>query len=139
MAEEVKQDEILFDTEYMTVKYDATHKCIYHTVNKPVEGWDMRNALLAGTEGLKKYGASKWLSDDRLNGPITDEDREGGIANWNIPTIEAGWKNWALVVPTAVAAAGSFIPVMEHWYELGLRMMVFDSLDKAIEWLDSVD
>jgi hypothetical protein len=139
MSEEVKQDVILVDNEYITVKYDPEHKFIHHTVHKPVEGWDLRNALLAGSEALKKYGASKWLSDDRLNGPISDEDREWGVENWNIPTIEAGWKYWALVVPTEVVAAGSLVPVMSHWYELGLRMMVFSSMDKAVEWLDNVD
>ena len=141
--EEVKQEAmqkvVLFEDEFMTVWYDPQHKFIQHVVHKPVEGWPLRNALLAGSEALKKYGATKWLSDDRLNGPITDADREWGIENWNIPTINAGWKYWALVVPTAVVAAGSMVPVMSHWYELGLRMMVFDNLEKAIEWLDSME
>jgi len=138
MAEEVKQDEILFDTEYITVKYDAKHEAIHHTCHKLVTGENLRNALLAGTDGLIKYGACKWLSDDRLNGPLTPEDIEWSNANWSPPTIEAGWKYWALVVPAEVVAAGSLIPVMNHWYEMGLRMMVFDSLEKATEWLDSM-
>jgi hypothetical protein len=139
MSEVVMQDEILFDTEYITVKYDAEHKVIHHTVHKLVEGPNLREALLAGTEGLKKYSACKWLSDDRLNGPLTPEDIEWGQVNWNAPTIAAGWKYWAVVVPTEVVSAGSMIPTINALFEYGLRMMVFDNLDKAFEWLDSVE
>lgn len=94
----------------MIVTYDPQPKFIYHTVYRPVEGWSLRNALLAGSEALKKHGPTKWLSDDRKNSPIADADREWGVENWNIPTINAGWKYWALVVPTEVVAADSMIP-----------------------------
>ena len=132
------QDVILVDNEYITVKYVAEHKLIHHTINKPIGGQPLRDALMTGTEALKKYGATKWLSDDRKNGPLSKEDREWGMENWNLPTIEAGWKYWALVVPTEVVAAGSMMPTMNAFFELGLRMMVFDNLNDAIEWLDSM-
>ena len=137
--EEPKEVVILYQDEFITVRYDPQHKFIYHTIHKPVEGWPLRNALLAGTEALKKYKVTKWLSDDRLNAGLSDEDRDWGMENWNVQTIEAGWKYWAMVVPTEVVAAGSMIPTMNAWYELGLRMMVFATLDEAIKWLDSVD
>lgn len=131
-------DIVLADNEYITVKYVPDHEFIYHTVHKPVGGQIFRDALLAGTEGLKRYGACKWLSDDRKNGPLSPEDVEWGEKNWNTPTIEAGWKYWAVVVPTEVVSAGSMIPTINALYEYGLRMMVFDDLDKAIAWLDSM-
>lgn len=132
------QDVILVDNEYITVKYVAEHQFIHHTIHKPIGGQPLRDALIAGTEGLKKYGVSKWLSDDRKNGPLSKEDTEWGMENWNLPTIQAGWKYWALVVPTEVVAAGSMMPAMNGFYELGLRMMVFDNLEEATNWLDSM-
>jgi hypothetical protein len=35
----------------------------------------LRDALLTGLDTLQKYGAHKWLSDDRKNGPFSEEDQ----------------------------------------------------------------
>ena len=127
------------DNEYITVEYVPDKKMVYHTIHKPVGGQLFRDALIAGTEALKQNGACKWLSDDRKNGPLTPEDVEWGFNNWNRPTIAAGWKYWALVVPPEVVAAGSLIPTMQALFDLGLRMMVFSELEEASEWLDGLE
>ncbi len=129
----------VFDDEHMTVEYLADKKIVYHTIHKPVGGQVFRDALMAGTAALKQYGACKWLSDDRKNGPLSPDDIEWGLHNWNIPTIKAGWKYWAVVVPEELIAAGSLTPTMEGLYALGLRMLAFSKLDEAIEWLDSLE
>ena len=125
--------------EYITVEYIPDKKLIYHTVHKPMgieQVQLLKDALNAGTEALKKYGVSKWLSDDRLNGPLPDEILEWGASDWDPRTIKAGWKYWANVVPVEVDAAGALTPVIETLFQLGLRMQVFTDLDKALEWLD---
>ncbi len=126
----------LYDSEYITIQYLADKKVIYHVVHKPIGGQDLRDALNAGTAALVKYGACKWLSDDRKNGPLPPEDVEWGDKDWNPRTIKAGWKYWALVVPREVIAAGAMAPVIHHLYELGLCMMVFSNPEEAMEWLD---
>lgn len=126
----------LVDNEYISVQYLSDKRIIYHTVHKPVSGQMFRDALLVGTAALIKYKASKWLSDDRKNGQVSREDAEWGVAVWNAQTIAAGWKYWAVVVPPAVADAGSLMPIIEALYELGLTMMVFTDLESAIAWLD---
>lgn len=128
---------VLVDNEYMTLQYLTDKKIVYHTIHKPVGGETLRSALLAGTSALAEHGACKWLSDDRLNGPLSDEDREWGVKEWNRLALDAGWKYWALVVPQDVADAGTMIPTMEALYALGLRMMVFTELEEAIAWLDN--
>jgi hypothetical protein len=127
---------ILYDHESITIQYIPTKRFIYHTVHKPVSGQIFRDALMAGTDGLIKHKICKWLSDDRKNGPVSQADAEWGVAVWNAQTIAAGWKYWAVVVPPAVADAGSLMPVIEALYELGLTMMVFTDLEAAIAWLD---
>jgi hypothetical protein len=130
---------IVVDNEYITVEYLPEKKTIKHTIHQPVGGQVFRDALNAGTATLAKHGACKWLSDDRLNGPLSPEDVEWGFNDWNRRTIDAGWKYWALVVPPEVAAAGSLIPTMTALFELGLRMMVFTEVEAAAEWLDGLD
>ncbi|GAB4508300.1 MAG: hypothetical protein OHK0046_00300 [Anaerolineae bacterium] len=129
----------IVENEYITLVYLPEKGVIYHTIHQPVEGQPLRDALLKGTAFLREHGVTKWLSDDRKNGPLSPEDAAWGIENWNQQTIEAGWKYWANVVPKEVEAAGSLTPTMNSLYEMGLRMMVFSSLEEAFEWLDSLE
>ena len=129
---------IIVDNEYITIRYLDDKKMLYHTVHKPISGQPLRDALITGYDALKEYGISKWLSDDRKNGPMSDEDREWGEVNLNQRAMEAGWKYWALVVPEQVVAAGSMAPTIRALYDYGLRMMVFSDLEEAFKWLDSL-
>lgn len=99
---------------------------------------DPSRAVNAGSDALARCGAAKWLSDDRLNGLLPKEELEWGFEDWNLRTINAGWKYWALVVPQAIADAGAMIPMINYLYEYGLRLMVFADLGAAFNWLDQV-
>ncbi|MBX3083859.1 MAG: hypothetical protein KF716_19650 [Anaerolineae bacterium] len=129
----------IVDNEYITVQYLADKKIIYHVVHKPIADQPLQAALNAGSDALKKNGAHKWLSDDRKNGPLSPEQLEWGLRDWNPRTIAAGWKYWANIVPEEMAAAGTLAPLMDALFEQGLRMMVFTDVDKARQWLDSFE
>ena len=130
---------IILDNENITIRYLPDKKMIYHTVHRPFGGQDLRDALLTGFDALQEFGVCKWLSDERKAGPESDEDREWGEKNLTQRAQEAGWKYWALVVPTQVAAAGALVPVINLLFDFGLRMMVFTELDPAFEWLDKFE
>lgn len=130
---------IVVDNEYITLRCLPDKKIIHHTIHQPFGGQPFRDALNAGTEALKKYGACKWLSDDRKMGLLPPEDVQWGDEDWNQRTIAAGWKYWALVVPQEVVAAGSLMPTIENLYKLGLRVMVFSDLDEAFGWLERME
>lgn len=131
----------IFNSEYITVEYWPDHKLIYHTIHKPMSSQlaTFKEALNAGTEALQKYQVRKWLSDDRKNDPLTPEGNEWAYGDWQPRTLKAGWKYWAAVVPEDLVAAGTLMPVIENLYELGLRMMVFTSVEQAVEWLDKME
>ncbi len=128
----------IIDNESITIQYLPDKKIIYHTIHKPISGQPLREALMAGTEALRQYGATKWLSDDRKNGPLPPEDAEWGVA-WNRQTVAVGWKYWAIVVPKTIEAAGSMSPAISSLYDLGLQMRVFSQLEDAFAWLESVE
>ncbi|MBN1562945.1 MAG: hypothetical protein JXA10_03855 [Anaerolineae bacterium] len=130
---------LLFDNEFVSVRYLEDKKMIYHTIHKPLPTSILKEALNIGTEALKQYGIHKWLSDDSCMGPISPEFMEYSHDVWQPRTIAAGWKYWAIVVPQELAAAGSLTPAIEKLYELGLRMMVFTDLNDAFRWLESMD
>ncbi len=126
------------ENEYITLQYVPDQKYIYHVIHKPIPDQPLRDALNAGSEALKKYGACRWLSDDRLNGPLSKEIQEFGFNDWGPRTIKAGWKYWADVVPQQLVAAGALAPVMEAYFGLGLRMQVFSSVEDASAWLGAM-
>lgn len=125
----------IVDNEYITVSYLPDEKIVQHTIHQPLSGQPFRDALNAGTAALAEYGACKWLSDDRKNGPLTPEDSKWGDTHWNRRTIDLGWKYWAMVVPEEIAAAGSLLPVMQDLAGRGLRVMVFTDPAEAMDWL----
>lgn len=127
---------VIVTNEYITVEYLSDKKIIYHTVHKPIPDQPLKDALNAGSDALEKYGVCKWLSDDRKNGPVSEEIAAWGREDWNPRTIAAGWKYWANVVPEELASAGALSPIIEALHPLGLRMQVFINLEDAIAWLD---
>ncbi len=127
---------IILDNEYITVQYLPDKKIMYHTIHQPIDGQPLKDAFNAGTDALKQYGACKWLSDDRKNGPQSQEFFSWGFKEWSPRTIAAGWKYWAIVVPTELASAGTMAPAIDAYYDLGLRVMVFTDVEEATQWLD---
>ncbi|MCU0476886.1 MAG: hypothetical protein MUC99_12410 [Anaerolineae bacterium] len=129
---------IIVDTPQLTIEYRPEHKTIYHVVHEPISDEPLQDALMKATYFLRDHGVTKWLSDDRKNGPLSDAQLEWGFTVWNKLAVSYGWKFWALVVPVEVEAAGSMFPLMESLHENGLRMRVFTTTEDALAWLDSV-
>ncbi len=127
----------VFDSDYGTVYYNAEHNYVYHVIKQPAVGAQVRDVLEAGLEALKANGASKWLSDDRKNGPVVPEDVEWSLADWGPRTAAEGWTHWALVVPEEVAGRASMAAVVEAYYKLGVHVAVFTELEEAETWLTS--
>lgn len=134
------QSIIIADNEFLTLRYVPDKKMVYHTIHKPITDDEVLKATLdAGTEALQRYGICKWLSDDRLNGPLSPTFLEWSATNWQPRTIACGWKYWANLVPREMVAAGTLIPVIENLYGMGLRMMVFADMEEALNWIEHVD
>jgi hypothetical protein len=127
--------EIIFDSEYITVVYHPETKIVHHTIHKTVPFPILTAATDAGTEALAHYGASKWLSDDRKNTALSQESLEYALSDWGARTVKAGWKYWALVVPTAFSGRLDMTRLVEHCYNLGVRVMVFTDPEEAYNWL----
>jgi hypothetical protein len=95
--------------------------------------------LNLGVVAMAKYGAAKWLSDDRNNSVLSPEDTEWSMNNWFPRAIQAGWKYWALVVPQDILAQMNLKEFVDSYFDQGLRIMVFSNSDEAMKWLIDVD
>jgi hypothetical protein len=125
--------------EYATLVYHADKKIVHHTFHQPIGGDEFRSILNMGAETLREHGASKWLSDDRNNASLSQEDTDWSINDWFPRSVQAGWKYWALVVPPNILAQLNLKEFVDLYYEKGLRIMVFTEPEEAMEWLIAVD
>jgi hypothetical protein len=128
----------IIDTDYATLIYYPDAKIVHHVFHKPISGLEFRSVLNEGAALLQKYGAQKWLSDDRNNSALTEEDTEWSKSDWFPRASSSGWKFWALVVPPDLMARLNLKEFVDAYYEQGLRTMVFTEPEEALQWLKTV-
>ena len=109
---------------------------IHHMMKSYCHGDDFRKALIEGVEAMEHYKATKWLSDDRANS-VLPEDEEWASRDWFPRTKAAGWKHWAMVPAGALGhhRASRFV---KNYLQLGINARMFGDLDEAMMWLDEV-
>jgi hypothetical protein len=129
----------ILDNQYATLVYHTDAKVVHHTFHKPIGAEKFREVLNLGVTAMAKYGASKWLSDDRNNSVLSDEDTEWSKNNWFPRALQAGWKYWALVVPQDILAQMNLKEFVDTYFDQGLRIMVFTDPRDAMKWLADID
>lgn len=89
----------------------------------------------AGLELMRTRGASKWLSDERRNGALANDDMEWGRDNWRPRAVAAGFRYWALVLPESVPGQMRARFIVEASRQAPLTVEIFEDPDSAREWL----
>jgi hypothetical protein len=129
----------IIDTKYASLYYYPDQKIVHHKFHHLLDSDHLREILNGGVDLLKKYQATKWLSDNREIDAHSPEDTDWINANWLPNAIAAGWKYWALVVPDSFIARLNMAEFVNSFYEQGVRIMVFVDLDEAMDWLLHID
>ncbi|MDY0092828.1 MAG: hypothetical protein RBT80_09025 [Candidatus Vecturithrix sp.] len=106
-------------------------------MHKYTYGQSFRDALMAGAEAMKTYGAHKWLSDDKNNPVLNPEDQQWGIEVWEPQVIAAGWRYWAIVQPEHVIAKWRMAKLAEMYSKKGITVQLFSDPEEAMQWLES--
>jgi hypothetical protein len=129
--------EVCYNSDTVTVWYDPDKNIVSHKIHKFVFGEEYQKFLLAGTETLKKHHAKKWLSDDRNNVALREEDIAWGMVNWLPQTVQAGWKYWAIIQPDKVIAQMNMKTLVENFAKEGVITKYFSNTADAEKWLDA--
>ena len=129
---------VLEDNDFATLWYYPDKKIVHHRLKKFLHGEVLRDFILLGTAAMKENGACKWLSDDRLNPVLRQDDIEWGDTNWLPQTIVAGWKYWAIVQPKSMIATLNMKNLAKKYEEVGLITKFFATTEEAMEWLESL-
>lgn len=129
---------LVHQTELISVWCDPERSLIRHCIHAYCHSDPIREALNAGTDALIAHECTIWLSDDRLNRPLTPEDADWGKTQWFPRTRAAGWTHWALVKPRQVVAQLNIKQFVDYYHPLGVQAAVFTDLDEAETWVESL-
>lgn len=126
---------IVFQNEDATLMYHDTDKIVHHEFHRPIASETFRQVLNMGVDIFKNHEATKWLSDDRKNGALSDDDSTWAKTDWFPRVLGAGWKFWALVVPEDIMARMNLVQFVSPYMEMGLMVRVFTKPEDALGWL----
>ena len=126
----------IVDNEYATLWYHPGKKIVHHKFHQFVQGERFREILNQGADIFQKYGAHKWLSDDRANSALPPEDGEWAMVDWHPRVIAAGWKYWAIVMPEKTVGKMNMRQFAKQNAEAGVTVQVFSDPDEAMAWLE---
>jgi len=129
--------EILIDNEFAILKVYPEKKIVHHEIKQFIYGEHFYELMTRGADAFIEHECTKWLSDDRKNEALRQEDIEWGQKNWEGRILEKGWKHWALVMPTKVIGQINMRGIVDRYKGMGVTVQIFDDPDKAMEWLDS--
>jgi hypothetical protein len=110
-------------------------RIVHHQMRGPVLGRVFREALTAGALAMKTHRCWKWLSDDRVNGALLPEDLKWAEDVWMPQAVAAGWKYWALVMPTTWVGKVNIERHMKLYADRGIVVNAFTDPDCAMAWL----
>jgi len=127
----------ILDNEFATLYSHPEKKMVHHVIKKFVFGPDLRKVLDAGYNEMKASGATKWLSDDRLNNALKPDDEAWARTDWFPRVLKAGWKSWAVVLPSKVVGQMNMQRFSDTYKEAGITAQLFSDPDVAMKWLES--
>ena len=125
----------VLDTKQITIKYYPETKIVHHEMHEYTHGKDFRDALMAGVDAMRRYGANKWLSDDRKNPVFNADDQQWAKDVWAPQVVKAGWKYWAIVKPEKALARVRMEESAERYAKVGVTVKFFTDPDSAMDWL----
>ena len=125
----------ILDNEFASMWYHTDTGIVHHQIKKYIFGERLQDLLNKGTEAIAKYQARKWLSDDRKNNALTQQDQEWTRNIWLPKTARVGWKFWALVQPAKVTGQLNMKKTANFVTDSGVLVATFNDPDEAMEWL----
>jgi hypothetical protein len=126
----------IMDDENISMWYYPESKILHHQIKRFFCGKPFRDALTKGADCFQKYGAQKWLSDDRATPALAKEDLEWGDKEWFPRVAKLGWKYWAIVAPDKVIGQVMLKKLMDSYLTRGVKAQMFASLEEAKQWLE---
>jgi hypothetical protein len=127
----------IFETPGASLYIHPAAGIVHHEIHRPIHGEEVRTLFLRGLEVLKQHRATKWLSDDRKNAPLSRDDGLWIQENFLMAALEAGWRCWAMVQPESPEGQRNIRVYTDWGAPLGLEVKLFSDPTEALAWLVS--
>jgi len=126
---------LIFYGENIRLHWLEQDRVLVKTCTGYVPSAVLRQAYEAGLECLLRNRATKAFADNRGLFPACGEDLEWIERDWLPRMAQAGWKYWAVLMPTTPLGAMSVRRMMAIYRELDIRFETFTSDEDALAWL----
>jgi hypothetical protein len=127
----------IIDNDAVLLCYHPFTSIVHHEFRRFVHGPEFREVLEGGLRLLRQHRATKWLSDDRGNGPLKPADAEWSLTDWAPRATAAGWKYWAVVMPRKILGQMNMNRWVAHSASQGVTAQAFTDPGKAKRWLEA--
>jgi hypothetical protein len=129
----------VLETKELSLWFHEETKIVHHELHRYPGAATLEAALEEGLSLLRERGAHKWLSDDRNGGALPKSHHEWAKNNWGPRAAKAGWKHWALILPTDALGQMNMVRLKEIYVSLGMDVRIFRRPDEALAWLEQCE
>ena len=126
----------IVDNEFATLIVHPGKKIVHHRIKKFIFGEAFQNVMTKGADLFIQYKCTKWLSDERENAALRQEDIRWGQKFWEKRILDAGWKHWALVMPKKTVGQIALKEIIDRNKAMGVAVEIFNNPTQAMEWLE---
>ena len=126
---------ILKETDGYLLEYLEDIQSMRHVLKRNNSFDEWQELLLTGTAYLADKGISKWISDNRKNGRISEEAAEWIDQTWLPFALRSGWTTWAVVEPENFSSKLNQRKYNKDFLRKGIRMASFSDPEEAVEWI----
>ncbi|HWA78196.1 MAG TPA: hypothetical protein VG937_37930 [Polyangiaceae bacterium] len=126
---------VILQNDAITLWYYPELKIVHHQMVQAPASEEFRELLDKGAELLERFGAIKWLSDDRGNTLLRPQDEEWADSVWLPRVLRAGFKFWAIVLPMAAIGKLNMQRLATQHTRRGIVSRIESMPYPAFEWL----
>lgn len=127
----------ILQNDRITLWYYPELKIVHHRMAAAPSSEELKELLTRGAETLERFGAIKWLSDDRGNSMLRPHDEEWADTEWLPRVLRAGFKYWAIVLPQAAIGKLNMHRIASQHLRRGIVSRIETLPLAAFEWLKS--
>jgi hypothetical protein len=131
----IHERRVIFQNDHLTLWYYPELKIVHHQMVHAPTSEEFRELLSRGAETLERFGAIKWLSDDRGNTLLKPQDEEWADTEWLPRALRAGFKFWGIVLPQAAIGKLNLQRIASQHARRGVVSRIETMPYPAFEWL----
>lgn len=127
---------LVLEDDSVALWYYPELKLVHHRMLRTPSSEVFRALLSEGAYLVERFRAPKWLSDDRGNTVLREQDEQWAHQEWLPRVLRGGFKYWAIVPPTAAIGKLNMRRLSAEHARHGIISSVEPTPEAAFTWLE---